>query len=310
MSIYEELFEQPGAAEKPVKPKDSYLRDEWAKRRAQERAEIFDLADEIALEAVSDGEKFRALLDVGARMLNESSTNVLLIAAQMPSATALKSFEEWKELGTYVKRGERCIRLIKPGKEYTKDDGSKATYIDVVRQYDISQTGSNKETTAAAAGNTRMEQSLLLRCILDLPTVDFVASDSLPNNMCAFFSPETKTVLVRRGAAREQALRELLCELAHNALAAGSDNYARETASDTAVCASYILSSRYGLDTSQYDFRDIISRISETAENSRDIRGAYNDIHTTAKRISYGIENAYRRYLKEKEREAAAIREE
>jgi len=59
------------------------------------------------------------VLNVQGQFPLYSVNNALLIAAQMPAAKQLRSFDAWKEQGVSVLKGAKGIKILEPGKEYT-----------------------------------------------------------------------------------------------------------------------------------------------------------------------------------------------
>jgi hypothetical protein len=70
-----------------------------------------------------------AYLDAMSRFHNYSFGNILEIARQKPDATQVAGFWKWKELGRFVKRGEKGIRILAPivGIRRKKDDEANAS---------------------------------------------------------------------------------------------------------------------------------------------------------------------------------------
>ena len=68
-------------------------------------------------------ETLTAYLAGMARFHSYSFGNILAIARQRPSATRVAGFYEWKELGRFVKRGEKGIQILAPmvGQRRRKD---------------------------------------------------------------------------------------------------------------------------------------------------------------------------------------------
>jgi hypothetical protein len=69
-------------------------------------------------------ETLAAYLGTMARFHNYSFGNILQIARQRPDATRVAGFGAWKELGRFVKRGEKGIQILAPvvGYRRKKDD--------------------------------------------------------------------------------------------------------------------------------------------------------------------------------------------
>ena len=92
-----------------------------------------------------------AYLAAMAKFRNYSFGNVLSIARQKPTATRVAGFRAWKELGRFVKRGEKGIQILAPvtGYRRSKDDNEGETQekprpvligFRIVHVWDISQT--------------------------------------------------------------------------------------------------------------------------------------------------------------------------
>jgi hypothetical protein len=72
-------------------------------------------------------ETLTAYLAAMARFHAYSFGNILAIARQRPSATRVAGFYAWKELGRFVKRGEKGIQILAPmvGKRRNKDNADR-----------------------------------------------------------------------------------------------------------------------------------------------------------------------------------------
>jgi hypothetical protein len=72
-------------------------------------------------------ETLSAYLAAMARFHNYSFGNILAIARQRPAATRVAGFGTWKEMGRFVKRGEKGIQILAPmiGYRRKKDDAEQ-----------------------------------------------------------------------------------------------------------------------------------------------------------------------------------------
>ena len=102
-----------------VKNEAGFDKKAWLEQKQADRKEAFDLIDVTADSMGNDPELFRLCLDVMARFDRYSVSNILLLAAQNPNATRLADFAYWKKEGVSVKKGEKSLLLLEPGKEYT-----------------------------------------------------------------------------------------------------------------------------------------------------------------------------------------------
>jgi antirestriction protein ArdC len=73
-------------------------------------------------------ETLTAYLGAMARFHKYSFGNILAIARQRPTATHVAGFYAWKELGRFVKRGEKGIQILAPmvGHRRKKDDADRS----------------------------------------------------------------------------------------------------------------------------------------------------------------------------------------
>ena len=69
----------------------------YMEKKQSEREAAYRLADETAERVVSSPETYAAYLNAQARFNRNSVNNALLVAAQMPEATRLGTFEDWQK---------------------------------------------------------------------------------------------------------------------------------------------------------------------------------------------------------------------
>jgi len=116
------------------------------------------------LEALKAGksEALAAHLKMMGRFHTYSLTNCMLIASQFPEATRVAGFKAWRQMGRYVRKGERGIMIIAPmvrkareGEQADdgRNDGRKMIGYRAVHVFDISQTeGEELEKLARVQG--------------------------------------------------------------------------------------------------------------------------------------------------------------
>ena len=102
-------------------------------------------------------ETLTAYLTAMARFHNYSFGNILAIARQRPTATRVAGYGTWKEMGRFVKRGEKGIQILAPMMGFRRKNTEAERGIDadadsntkpqrvligfrVVRVFDVSQT--------------------------------------------------------------------------------------------------------------------------------------------------------------------------
>lgn len=278
MSNFDDIFSgQNGNSRWSDQPFD---KEAWAAKKQEERKELYALADSTAAEISGDGEKYQKYLDVQSRFSRYTPTNALLILAQMPEATQLKDFNGWKEAGASVQRKPKSVKILEPGKEYDREDGTRGTSFEVKRVYDASQTRGRVRSAPAV----KLDDRMLLKALIHRTPVPIQTVDSLPNNMGALYDHNQQVIFVCRGMGAEDIFRSVSKELAHAEIAGMSENYNRNDAAFKAYSASYLLCKRYGVDVSDYNFSRLPTSFRES--NPQQVRETLTEIRDTANQIS------------------------
>ena len=131
--------------------------------------------DATCSEMMADGKVFQQYLEVQGRFDRYSVNNAILVAAQMPEATQLKDYGSWKQSRVYVDKDAQKVTILEPGKEYERDDGSKAVGYNAKVVYDISQT-SAKDRGQPQEAKTMRE---LVSAMIDASPVNFQPVEEL-----------------------------------------------------------------------------------------------------------------------------------
>ncbi|MEU6619153.1 ArdC-like ssDNA-binding domain-containing protein [Streptomyces parvus] len=113
-----------------------------------------------AIMSLVSADGWKALLRATVANLGRySANNMLLILAQCPHATQVRSFKQWKENGRSVRKGEKGLRIFAPMTVKKKDETGapvldengqekKRTIFKTVAVFDISQTDAIEGATA------------------------------------------------------------------------------------------------------------------------------------------------------------------
>ena len=224
-----------------------FNKEEWAAQKQEQRKAAYELIDNTCSEMMANGDSFRQYLDVQGHFDRYSVNNAILVSAQMPEATQLKDYGSWKQSRAYVDRDAQKITILEPGKEYEREDGSKAVGYNAKVVYDISQT-SAKDRQQPQEAKTMRE---LVSAMIDASPVSFVPVDDL--ELPAFYDSAQQTIFIKTGLNEEQ----LFVSMAKEVSAAVFDFKHKESrdASDfKSFCVAYMVSSRYGVDTKGFSF--------------------------------------------------------
>lgn len=229
---------------------------EWAAAKMAQRQEAYELVDNTCSEMMTSGDSFRQYLDVQGRFDRYSVNNAVLVSAQMPEATQLKDYNSWKQNRVYVDKDAQKITILEPGKEYIREDGSKAVGYNAKIVYDISET-SAKDRQQAQEPKTMRE---LVSAMIDASPVPFVPVADL--EMPAYYDSGQQTIFIKTDLTEEQ----LFVSMAKEVSAAVFDfkhNESRDASDFKAFCVAYMVSTRYGVDTRGFSFDRLPKEFSE-----------------------------------------------
>ena len=228
----------------------AFNKEEWAAQKQEQRKEAYELIDTTCGQMMTDGGAFQQYLDVQGHFDRYSVNNAILVSAQMPEATQLKDYGSWKQSRAYVDKDAQKITILEPGKEYEREDGSKAVGYNAKVVYDISQTTAKDRQQPQEQKNMRE----LVSAMIDASPVSFVPVDDL--ELPAFYDSAQQTIFIKTGLSEEQ----LFVSMAKEVSAAVFDFKHKESrdASDfKSFCVAYMVSSRYGVDTKGFRFDNL-----------------------------------------------------
>lgn len=247
MENYDSIFaSQEAPKSKSFAPFDKQA---WAEKKQAERQEVYQLIDRTAEDMARDGMLFQSGLDVMARFDRYSVGNIILITAQAPNATKLADFDTWKQSRAYVRKGEDHIKILEPGEEFRREDGSTGVNYNVKHVFDIAQTSSR-----AKPAQVNHDMRLLLKAMLHNAPCEVEISENMPDGVGAIYDPAERKIHMRQGMDGPDIFRCLAQELTHAHLDRGG-NYNRNDAAFVAYCSAYTLCKRYGVDTKNFNFR-------------------------------------------------------
>ncbi|MEY8433073.1 hypothetical protein AALC75_21665 [Lachnospiraceae bacterium 48-42] len=225
----------------------AFNKEEWAAQKQEQRKETYELIDNTCSEMMANGNSFRQYLDVQGHFDRYSVNNAILVSAQMPEATQLKDYGSWKQSRVYVDKDAQKVTILEPGKEYQRDDGSKAVGYNAKIVYDVSQTSAKDRQQPQEQKNMRE----LVSAMIDASPVSFVPVDDL--ELPAFYDSSQQTIFIKMGLSEEQ----LFVSMAKEVSAAVFDCKHKESRDDSdfkSFCVAYMVSSRYGVDTKGFRF--------------------------------------------------------
>lgn len=157
------------------------------------------------LQLFSDMQKFN----------NYSARNQLLILAQKPNATGVRTFDQFKKDGYHVKKGEKGIKILKPVEHEVFQRADKSV-VDVFKA-----TASEKE--AIKNGNIKTQKKLYYK----LQTVFDVSQTNVPKEEYGRYTNQKDNVLENTDLKTiNQGLREVATDLGIKIYTHGKDDAA------------------------------------------------------------------------------------
>jgi len=235
------------------------------------------------VETIQQSDNFRLFLSTMAKFHDYSIGNLILIMIQKPAATHVAGFNTWKDLGRWVKSGEKGIAILAPvmpsrptcpdcgaklrkgvrfcpqcGKEVQVEEGIEGAprFFRVVYVFDLSQTDGKPLPEFAVPVLTGEANEELFSKVLALAksqglTVSFEPRPEQDPEIKGFYSG--KLIWVRPEEPRAQQLKTLLHEVAHY-YSEGVFQIPRRDAETIAESAAFAIGAHFGFDTGVRSF--------------------------------------------------------
>ena len=259
-----------------------------------------------------DSDKYKDYLTKMSQLNNYSNRNLRLILAQNPEARQVASFKQWKEnFGRYVKKGEKALRIFKPMTKIKKDENNQpildkngkpetVTFFGLVPVFDVSQTEGKDMPKAAEVKEqlTDLDYANLYRALMAIAKENDVSVrfEEMENNKHGYYSvPENQIVLRSNEMNKAQIIKTFLHEMAHAELHHADnpqkENLTRSTAELQAESVAYVVSSYYGIDTSEYSF-NYLSGCSADKETLADLEAQLDIVQQEAKSLMVRMDQA------------------
>jgi len=195
---------------------------EYMTRKRTVRDRFWSLAGEVLQTLLAEPQKLENYFRMQAIFPECTVNNVLLLLGQCPEASELKTYDEWKRIGSPVRRGEKGIGL------FCADRARAGSGRDVGYYFDRSQVLSPPRK--APPLQKPVSDRILLEALLEsaVPEILPVGIDSeiLEAGMAEYVHEE-KSIHIAEGIAEEDLFHALTAELAHGEFAAGQEAYDR-----------------------------------------------------------------------------------
>jgi antirestriction protein ArdC len=212
-----------------------------------------------------------------------SFRNCLLIAIQRPDATYVAGFNRWKDLGRFVRKGEKGIAILAPliyrkrpdderAEQATEDETARALRgFKVVHVFDVSQTEGKELAKFAAPQGDPGERLAQLEAIVQHQGIT-LTYDVIPGG--AFGISRGGEITVRPDLSPAKTFSVLVHEVAHELLHKGERK--KETSRNIkeleAEAVAFVVCKAMGLDpgTSSSDYIQLYAGDKEMLMQSLD----------------------------------------
>jgi hypothetical protein len=286
-----------------------------ADTQTEDRAAALHAQLAAAVESLTTGEDWAAMLATAARFHDYSLNNLFLIAAQMPTASRVAGYKTWQSLGRQVRKGERGIAIFAPmggpcracnGTGHHPTDKSltcgrcfgagRWQSFRVVYVFDVSQTDGDELPATIAprllAGDA--PDGLWDGLADQVAAAGYVIYRYRPTSGAnGFTDPIGKRVVIRDDVDDAQAAKTLAHELAHIALGHVADlgeyGRCRGVCEVEAESVAYIVAAASGMATDGYSLPYVASW---AAGDAGKVRETASRVVATARQILAGLEAA------------------
>ena len=227
----------------------------WAEKKQDQRETVNGLADRQLYEVFSDPQELDAHLKRQATFGKMGVTNVLLIGAQNVEATDVRTFDEWKNRGRSISKGEKAIAILSPKGEYTREDGTTRPNFEIKSVFDVSQTHGKELRSKPYPPAKAVIKAMLIKS-----PIPIVWSDAVKD---ARYDRSTNQVEANRKLDADQLLYSVMREYA---IADGANEF-------TAQCVGTITCYRYSMMPEPIRYNPASYR----EKDSRELKSLLND---------------------------------
>lgn len=300
-------------------PENIQKKIDWIESRDKRADELHQITDKLekGVKDVFQSDKYKQFLNVMAKFPRYSVNNTMLIMMQRPDAQLCQSFTGWKQMGRYVKKGEKGISILAPApykieREQTKLDEKGRPVFDadgepvkekvevtirafkVVKTFDLSQTDGKELPTIGPSelvGNIEGYPKLL-QALQEISPVP-VSFELIDGDAKGFYHLEDKKIVVQDGMSEVQTIKTLLHEMAHEKLhdkdnVPEAKDISRNGKEVEAESVAYVVCQHYGINTSDYSF-SYVAGWSEGKETP-ELKASLDKIRQTASEFIYQID--------------------
>lgn len=259
-------------------------------------------------------ERYKTYLETLAKLPHYSDRNIRLLMAQRSDLTAVASANSWKkDFGRLVNKGEKALWIWAPkqvlrrdketGEPILNEDGKQVydTRFNLVPVFDVSQTNGKdlgvglKVLEGDHKGYASLYQAT--KSVAEELGVQVEISQDLPSDAEGVYRRSEAKIILRSGQSEQATLHTLFHELAHVQLDHGGSqqDLTRSTEELQAESLAYVVSSHFGIDTSEVSF-DYLASWSQDKEGLQDLEAQLKIVQKEASELIQKLDQSFEKY--------------
>lgn len=281
---------------------------------AQSQQKIREITDKLeeGIKDLFESENYINYLKCMSKFTDYSFNNTLLIAIQRPDSSLVAGYKKWEEMGRYVRKGEKGIKILAPciykkeketeaepdicesDNDKPKESEKVLTGFRVVSVFDISQTEGEPLPTIAhkLTGDVKGYSDFMevLKQISPVP-IKFEKIDGSANG---YYHLTNKNIVIDEGMSEVMNCKTTIHEIAHAILHDKDTGLEKDSDLDRltkevqAESVAFTVCQYYGLDTSDYSFGYVAGWSS--GKDLKELKSSLDTIRQTADTIIKGID--------------------
>ena len=266
------------------------------------KPDVFDNLTE-GIKRLTDSNAWKDWLTMQSRFHHYSFGNVLLIASQCPDATRVAGFNTWRQLGRFVRKGEKAIWILAPIKRKvgSSDDtpvepGENVRVVTGFRPaaiFDLSQTDGEDLPEIADRLHGDDPGQAYDRLVAVAHSLGFtVEEDYLDNGINGYCKPSERSICIEVRNDPAQQVKTLAHEIAHAMLHGDGFIASREAAELEAESVAFIVCSGVDIASDSYSFGYVATWVGGGDEALAALKASGTRIQRTAADILDRLEAA------------------
>ena len=238
--------------------------------------------------------KFQDWLNFQAKFHKYSYCNTILIFTQRPEASRVAGFSTWKDMGRFVKKGEKAIKILAPifkkvKNEETDEEKQVLVAFKVVNVFDVAQTDGKelpdicKEIrTSSEVADQIIDGLFQVAKEKGIPVETYETGDAH-----GWYQPREHRIGLKNAAA-DQFAKTFLHEMAHAMTWEKGQAYAEGEL--IAEGTAYVVAQYFGLESGSYSFEYVAAWASRAEAEA--LKKVASTIQKTSDALINRLENA------------------